>query len=122
VSQTTTRPLAPTPAAPATAPPEDAETIQQKHPSVPDVRGGGPVAPDAPTYQPPKEHLGLNPANQWTPDPTPTAGGDRSVPDAPVVGGGTREGLPQPGESLQQLARESGGAWPPLAPAEGAKK
>src|SRR5262245_10270305 len=51
--------------------------------------------------QPPAGQLGLNPANQYQPDPTPTAANDRSVPDAPVVGAGEREALPQEGESAQ---------------------
>jgi len=70
--------------------------------------------------QPPPGQLGLNPTNQFQSDPTPTAGPDRSVPDAPVVGGGERE--PMPGEDgPQATARRLGGAWPPLA-AEGAAK
>jgi len=44
--------------------------------------------------QPPAGQLGLNPANQYQPDPTPTAANDRSVPAAPVVGGGEREAPP----------------------------
>ena len=108
------------PVAPATALPEDAEAVQAKHPSVPDVRGGGPVGATEPQYQPPKEHLGLNPTNQWNPDPTPTAAPDRSVPDAPVVGGGEREPLPGEG-GAQETARRLGAAWPPLA-AEGTPK
>lgn len=85
--------------------------------AVPDVRGEGPFPASEPEYQPPKEHLGLNPANQFQPDPTPTAGPDRSVPNAPVAGGGDREPLPRPGDSPQQRARETGGGWPPAGAA-----
>jgi len=77
-----------------------------------------PVAPATPAeqtqVQPPPGQLGLNPTNQWQSDPTPTAAPDRSVPDAPVVGGLPRE--EPPGEDgPQAAARRLGGAWPPLA-------
>jgi hypothetical protein len=63
--------------------------------------------------QPPPGQLGLNPVNQWNSDPTPTAAPDRSVPDAPVVGGLPRE--EPPGEDgPQAAARRAGAAWPPL--------
>jgi len=73
-----------------------------------------PAAPaEQEQVQPPPGQLGLNPTNQFQSDPTPTAGPDRSVPDAPVVGGGERE--PMPGEDgPQATARRLGGAWPPL--------
>ncbi len=127
-SRSSTRSTSLAPAAPArtVAGPESDEDVQGKHPSVPDVRGGGPVTPGAPQYQPPKEHLGINPTNQYIPEPTPTAAGDRSVPDAPVVGGGEREPSPGEGQSAQQTAVDAGAAWAPgmlgggeEAPAEG---
>lgn len=114
MSETQEAPLVPT------VPQEDDEAVQAKHPSVPDVRGGGRVGPTEPQYQPPKEHLGLNPANQWNPDATPTAAPDRSVPDAPVVGGQEREPLPDAEGGRQAAARRVGAAWPPLA-AEGSE-
>jgi len=82
--------------------------------SVPEapVVGGG--AREALPQEGESAQMGVNPANQYQSEPTPTAAADRSVPDAPVVGGGTREALPKEGESPQQLARSSGGAWPPL--------
>ena len=87
--------------------------VSKRHPSVPDVRGDGPHAPDQPEYQPPKEHLGVNPTGAAIPEPTPTAQADRSVPDAPVVGELPREPVPHGTESAQLTARERGAAWPP---------
>jgi hypothetical protein len=98
--------------------PEDDEAVQAKHPSVPDVRGPGPHPATEPQYQPPKEHLGVNPTNQFEPDPTPTAQADRSVPDAPVVGGLPREPGRGGGASAQYTARERGAAWPPIQEGE----
>jgi hypothetical protein len=75
-----------------------------------------PVVAEQEQVQPPPGQLGLNPANQWSSDPTPTAAADRSVPDAPVVGGLPRE--EPPGEDgPQAAARRAGGAWPPLGAA-----
>lgn len=91
------------------------EDVKKRHPSVPDVRGEREIPPDQPEYQPPKNHLGMNPANQYIPEPTPTAAADRSVPDAPVVGDAPREPLPPDTKegSAQETAIEAGAAFAP---------
>lgn len=100
--------------------PEDDEAVQAKHPSVPDVRGPGPKPASEPQYQPPKTNLGINPLNEYDAEPTPTAQADRSVPDAPVVGGLPREPGADAGVSAQYTARERGAAWPPIQEGEAA--
>lgn len=94
--------------------PEKSAQARKSAEGVPDVRGEGIVPATEAEYQPPKEHLGLNPTNQYVEDPTPTAAPDRSVPSAPVVGDLPREPLPSPGETRQELAQTTGGAWPPI--------
>ena len=106
--------------------PELSPQARKSAEGVPDVRGKGVHPPTEPEYQPPKEHLGLNPTNQWVADATPTAAPDRSVPSAPVVGDQRRESLPSVAgdETRQDLAKTTGGAWPPVEaePKESARK
>ena len=80
---------------------------------MPDVRGEGPVPATEPEYPPPKEHLGLNPTNQY--GEHPTHGGARPLGAQRPGGGRPPAGADAlAGESRQTLAQTSGGAWPPI--------